>query len=95
MYYDIASKEPQFAATMKNIKAVSLLSMQQGILNKVMLASPFTLIAAALVGVSYAIYQVVTTETEMERAHNRLNDANANVEKSVASEIFSLSSLEK
>lgn len=93
--YDIASKELQLAATMKNIKAVSLLSVQQGILNKVMLASPFALIAAALVGVSYAIYQVVTAETEMERAHNRLNDANANVEKSVASEISNLSSLEK
>lgn len=93
--YDIATKELQFAATMKNIAATKILSVQQGILNKAMLASPFALMAAALVGVSYAIFKVATAETELERAHNRLGEANSDVEKSVASEISKLSSLER
>ena len=93
--YDIATKELQFAATMKNIAATKILSVQQGILNKAMLAGPFALMAAALVGVSYAIFKVATAETELERAHNRLGEANSDVEKSVASEISKLSSLER
>lgn len=46
-------------------------------------------------GLGYAIYKVTTAETELEKAHSRLNEANMNVEKSLTSEVSKLSSLER
>ena len=60
-----------------------------------LLQNPYTFIAAAVVGLGYAIYKVTTAETELEKAHSRLNEANMNVEKSLTSEVSKLSSLER
>lgn len=60
-----------------------------------LLKNPYALVAAALVGLGYSIYKVTTAETEMEKAHKRLEGANTNVEKSLSSEMSKLSSLEK
>lgn len=60
-----------------------------------LLKNPYVFVAAALVGLSYSIYKVVTAETELEKAYKRLDSANTNVEKSLSSEMSKLSSLEK
>lgn len=93
--YDIATKELQFAATMKNVAATKALAIQQTILNKTTLANPYVLVAATMAGIAYAIYKVATAETEFDKAAMRLSDANSDVEKSLVSEISKLTSLER
>ena len=51
-----------------------------------MLANPYALVAAAIAGIAYAIYKVVTTKTEFEKATKRMNDAHKEAEKSALSE---------
>ena len=60
-----------------------------------MLANPYVLITASVIGLGYAVYKVATAETELERAHKRLNEANSDVEKSLVSEVSKLTSLER
>lgn len=60
-----------------------------------LLKNPYVFVAAAIVGLSYSIYKVTTAETELEKAHKRLGNANTNVEKGLSSEMSKLSSLEK
>jgi len=51
-----------------------------------MVANPYALVAAAIAGIAYAIYKVVTTKTEFEKATKRMNDAHKEAEKSALSE---------
>lgn len=60
-----------------------------------MLANPYVLAAAAVAGLGYAIYKTATAETELDKAHQRLNDATSDVEKGLASEVSKLTSLER
>lgn len=60
-----------------------------------LLANPYVLVAAAITGVSFAIYKVVTAENEFDKATKRLNEANSDIEKSLASEVSKLTSLER
>lgn len=60
-----------------------------------MMTNPYVLAAGAVAALGYAIYHVITAETEAEKAQKRLSNANSNVEKSLASEISKLTSLER
>lgn len=60
-----------------------------------LVANPYIIAAAAIAGMSLAIYKVVTAESEFDKATKRLNEANSDVEKSLASEVSKLTSLER
>ena len=74
---------------------------QQGLIKSLkaagatLVANPYIAVAAAIAGVSLAIYKVVTAESDFDKATKRLNEANSDVEKSLASEISKLTSLER
>lgn len=51
-----------------------------------MLANPYTLIAAAIAGIAFAIYKVVTSKNEFEKATDRMNNAHKEAEKGALSE---------
>lgn len=77
------------------IKATKIAIVTQNAYNNVLKAGPWMAIAAAVVGLGYAIYKVYTAETELDKAHGRLNTANAEVEKSLSSEVSKLTALER
>lgn len=60
-----------------------------------MLANPYVLVTAAVVGLGYAVYKTATAETELDKAHKRLNETTSDVERKVVSETLKLSSLER
>ena len=51
-----------------------------------MLANPYVLVAAAIAGVGFAIYKVVTKQSELEKATDRMNKAAKESEKSAIGE---------
>ncbi len=73
--------------------ATKQLSIAQAMLNKTMLANPYVLATMALVGLGYAIYKLVTYQTDAEKAQSRLNDAMKEAEKSSISESRELARL--
>lgn len=79
----------------EKIKATQLATVAQNTYNNVLKMNPWVAVAAAVVGLGYAIYKVYTAETELDKAHGRLNTANAEVEKSLSSEVSKLTALER
>lgn len=53
---------------------LEVLKAKQLALNKAVMANPYVLLAMAIVGVTYGIYKLATTETEAEKAQKRHND---------------------
>lgn len=51
-----------------------------------MLANPYTLVASAIAGIAFAIYKVVTSKNELEKATDRMKDAMKESEKGALSE---------
>jgi len=51
-----------------------------------MLANPYTLVAAAIAGIAFAIYKVVSAKSEMEKASDRMKDAMKESENGALSE---------
>lgn len=72
--YDIATKELQFVATMKNIAATKALAVQQAILNKTALANPYVLVATLVVGAAAAMWALHDSTTAAEKAQRKFND---------------------
>lgn len=72
--YDIATKELQFIATMKNIVATKALAVQQAILNKTALANPYVLVATLVVGAAAAMWALHDSTTAAEKAQRKFND---------------------
>lgn len=74
---------------------------QQGLMKSLkatgaaLVANPYVLVAAAIAGLSLAIYKVVTAENEFDKANKRLSNASSDVEKSLSSEVSKLTSLER
>ncbi|WP_455636517.1 tape measure protein [Parabacteroides sp.] len=106
-----AAFEQQFAAmtghklsdaqALAAAKTKLLTIAQQGLIKSLksagaaLVANPYIIAAAAIAGMSLAIYKVVTAESEFDKATKRLNEANSDVEKSLASEVSKLTSLER
>lgn len=106
-----AAVEQQFAAMVGHklsdaqalaaAKTKLLTIAQQGLIKSLraagvaLAANPYIIAAAAIAGVSLAIYKVVTAENEFDKATKRLNEASSDVEKSLASEVSKLTSLER
>ena len=67
--YDIATKELQFAATMKNVAANKLL-------NVTMRANPYVLVTTLVVGLGAAMWALHDGLTAAERAQKKLNEEN-------------------
>lgn len=70
------------AAVNANSRAAGLLAKAQGALGQVMkstglasLANPYVLAAAAVAGLAYGIYKLVTYQTDLEKAQKRVNEA--------------------
>lgn len=55
--------------------------------------NPYTLLAAAIVGVSFAIYKVVTAETDLEKRQKKLNDLNEEYTKNIGREKMAVDQL--
>ena len=66
--YDIATKELQFAATIKNIAATKAMTVQQALLNKTMLANPYVLVTTLIVGASAAMWILADHTSAAEKA---------------------------
>lgn len=79
----------------KSAAITKLLTFQIKSLNAALLANPYALVTAALVSLGYALYKVVTNESELEKATGRLAEANSKVEKNVTSESSRLADLER
>lgn len=60
-----------------------------------MIANPYALIAAAIAGIGYVIYKVLSAQTEFEKAQERLREANKEVNQEFTSEIRQLNALER
>lgn len=72
--YDVATKELQFAATMKNIVATKAMTVQQALLNKTMLANPYILVTTLVVGAAAAMWILADHTSAAEKAQKRFND---------------------
>lgn len=72
--YDIATKELQLAATMKNIVATKAMTIQQALLNKTMLANPLVLVATLVMGAAAAMWVLADHTSAAEKAHKRFNE---------------------
>ena len=70
-----------------------MLTLAQGKLNKVMMANKYALIAAAVVALGYGIYKLVTYESDLEKAQNKLNDAIKDCEKNTIAETAKIDTL--
>lgn len=104
-----AAVEQQFAAlaghklsdaqALAAAKTKLLTIAQQGLVKSLkaagaaLVANPYIIAAAAIAGMSLAIYKVVTAETAMEKANNRLNDAIKESNKAALSEQRELAKL--
>lgn len=84
--YDVATKELQLAATLKNIGATKAMAVQQAVLNKVMLSNPYVFAAAALAALAFGVYQLATAESEAEKSQRKLQEAVKESEKAALSE---------
>lgn len=62
-------------------------------LNATMLANPYVLIAAAVAGLAYGIYKLVTYQTQAEKAQQKLNDTFKDFEKQAQTEIGTVNTL--
>lgn len=62
---------------------LDVLKTKQAALNKVVAASPYMLLAMAIVGLAYGIYKLATAETAAERAQRKHNDAMAEGKKRI------------
>lgn len=91
--YDVATKELQFAATMKNVVATQLLTAKQAILNKTMLLNPYALFAAAVIGVVSAMVYLNKETDYAGKAQKRLDKAIKEAEKGALSEQRELAKL--
>lgn len=72
--YDIATKELQFAATVKNIAATKAMTVQQALLNKTMLANPYVLVTTLIVGASAAMWILADHTSAAEKAQKRFDE---------------------
>lgn len=72
--YDIATKELQFAATIKNIAATKAMTVQQALLNKTMLANPYVLVTTLIVGASAAMWILADHTSAAEKAQKRFDE---------------------
>ena len=72
--YDIATKELQFAAIVKNIAATKAMTVQQALLNKTMLANPYVLVTTLIVGASAAMWILADHTSAAEKAQKRFDE---------------------
>ncbi|MEG1546243.1 MAG: tape measure protein, partial [Bacteroides sp.] len=72
--YDIATKEMQFAATMKNVVATNAMIIKQKLLNATMLKNPYVLIATLVIGAAAAMWALHDGTTAAEKAQNSYNE---------------------
>lgn len=75
------------AAELVHYNALVLVEKAQKILNATMLKNPYVLAAAAVAGLVYGLYKLITHQTDAEKAQKRLNDATEEFEKTSNSEI--------
>ena len=73
--------------------AKSRLTQAQLALNSSILANPYALAIAALVGLAYAVYTVTTAQTEAEKAQQRFNDAMSKANEQIDEEKNKVNSL--
>lgn len=74
--YDIATKELQTAATLKNIAATKALTVATRIKNSAILANPYAIAAIAIVGFVAIMWTLYDSTTAQERAQARLSEIN-------------------
>lgn len=67
-------------------RAKKLATDAAGRLNKIVMANPYVLAAAAITALGYGIYKLATYQTEAQKAQRRLNDAMAQGEAAAAAE---------
>lgn len=60
-----------------------------------MMANPYALIAAAIAGIGFVLYKVLSQQSEFEKAQERLSEANSEVTQEFTSEIRQLNALER
>lgn len=75
------------AAELVHYNALVLVEKAQKILNATTLKNPYVLAAAAVAGLAYGLYKLITYQTDAEKAQERLNDATEEFEKTSNSEI--------
>lgn len=75
------------AAELAHYNALVLVEKAQKILNATILKNPYVLAAAAVAGLAYGLYKLITYQTDAEKAQERLNDATEEFEKTSNSEI--------
>jgi tape measure domain-containing protein len=75
------------AAELVHYNALVLVEKAQKILNATILKNPYVLAAAAVAGLAYGLYKLITYQTDAEKAQERLNDATEEFEKTSNSEI--------
>ncbi|MCL1932848.1 MAG: tape measure protein, partial [Candidatus Azobacteroides sp.] len=81
------------ASVTANTRATNILSIAKtkltavtARLNAVLMSNPYTFVAVAVAGLAFAIYKLITYQTEAEKAQKRLNDAVKEAEKTSLSE---------
>lgn len=75
------------AAELVHYNALVLVEKAQKILNATILKNPYVLAAAAVAGLAYGLYKLITYQSDAEKAQERLNDATEEFEKTSNSEI--------
>lgn len=65
--YDIATKELQFAATIKNIAATKAMTVAQAAYNKVLAMNPYVAVGMAVVSLGVAVYTLAEHTTYAEK----------------------------
>lgn len=83
---DTAAETANATATGFLTLAKNKLAAAAARLHAIIMSNPYAIAAAAVVALGYAIYKMVTYQTEAEKATKRLNDATKDMNKSVISE---------
>ncbi len=85
----LSASQAKMAATTK------LLSGATAKLNKTMLANPYVLVAAAVVGLGYGIYKLTTYQTEYEKSLKKVKETQDEINTSMNEELLQLDILYK
>lgn len=93
MIVDIALEQAHNKTLWSNIQATKAYTSAKAVLNKVMLSSPFGLVAASVVALGIALWNATTKTTEFEDAQKRLNEAFSEAQKKSFIEQAELSKL--
>ncbi|WP_290534641.1 tape measure protein [Alistipes sp.] len=81
------------AAELVHYNALVLVEKAQKILNATILKNPYVLAAAAVAGLAYGLYKLITYQTDAEKAQAKLNETTNQFNKDVASEQVQIDSL--